>query len=170
MVRCHIVYLHHCKTTSTPKRASGRGVVYTPAKKCFLVLNVGIVKPILEGGWDRVHTMHLSIHAKKNWTVEPLHCCFTNLWSCKAPSGDPTIPVKVREAKLAWVQIHVKMECSTRSSDEEEDGDMFGEDVDEEEEDEDGSQELLGPNIAQTLPTPFKKGKEVIEVEHEDSS
>eukprot|EP00957_Ditylum_brightwellii_P128301 9785764-Ditylum_brightwellii.AAC.1 len=62
------------------------------------------------------------------------------------------------------------MECSTRSCDKEEDGDMFGEDIDDDEEDEDGSQELFSPNMAQTLPMPFKKGKEVIEVEHEDSS
>eukprot|EP00957_Ditylum_brightwellii_P166573 12679383-Ditylum_brightwellii.AAC.1 len=81
--------------------------------------------------------MHLSVYAKKNQTVESLHHCFANLRSCKVPSGDPTIPVEVREAKLAWVQIHAKMECSTRLSDKEEDGDMCGDDVDEKEEDED---------------------------------
>eukprot|EP00957_Ditylum_brightwellii_P082054 6239453-Ditylum_brightwellii.AAC.1 len=141
-----------------PKKASGRGTMYTPVKKPFLVLNVGIVKPISEGGWDRVHAIHLSVYAKKNRTVESLCRCFTNLRSCKAPSGDPTIPV----------EICARTKCGTGSSKEEEDyDDMVGA---EEEEDEDGSQELLGPNMVQTLPTPSKKGKEVIKVEHEDSS
>eukprot|EP00957_Ditylum_brightwellii_P150832 11485135-Ditylum_brightwellii.AAC.1 len=130
-----------------PKRACGRYAAYTLAEKRFLVSNAGIVKPILEGGWDKMHTMHLSVYAKKNWTVESLCCCFTNFRSCKAPSGDPTIPVEVWEVKLACVQIHAKTECSTRSSDEEEDGNMFGEDVDEKEEDKNGSQELLDPNM-----------------------
>eukprot|EP00957_Ditylum_brightwellii_P146178 11130241-Ditylum_brightwellii.AAC.1 len=94
-----------------PKKASGRGVTYTPAKKHFLVLNVEIVKPNSEGGWDRVHAMHLSVYTKKNQTVESLHCCFTNLRSCKAPSGDPNIPVEVWKAKLAWVQICARTEC-----------------------------------------------------------
>eukprot|EP00957_Ditylum_brightwellii_P091969 7002449-Ditylum_brightwellii.AAC.1 len=88
--------------------------------------------------------MHLSVYAKKNRTVESLRRCFTNLRSCKAPSGDPNIPMEVREAKLAWVQIRDRTECGTGSSKEEDDADMFGaENVDEEEEDEDGSQELL---------------------------
>eukprot|EP00957_Ditylum_brightwellii_P178681 13609895-Ditylum_brightwellii.AAC.1 len=63
------------------KRTSGRGAAYIPAEKHFLVLNVGIVKPISEGGWDRVYAMHLSVYAKKNWTLESLCCCFTNLQS-----------------------------------------------------------------------------------------
>eukprot|EP00957_Ditylum_brightwellii_P006088 460805-Ditylum_brightwellii.AAC.1 len=72
---------------------------------------------------------------------------------------------------MAWVQIRARTECGTRSSEEEEDDDMFGaEDVDGEEEDEDGSQELFGPNMAQTLLTPSKKGKEVFEAENKDSS
>eukprot|EP00957_Ditylum_brightwellii_P088160 6715137-Ditylum_brightwellii.AAC.1 len=81
-----------------PKKTSGRGAVYTSADKRFLVSGVGNVKPISEGGCYRVHAMHLSAYAKKNQTVESLRRCFTALWSCKAPSGDPTIPVEVREA------------------------------------------------------------------------
>jgi len=96
MVRCHII-----KTIVMPKKTSGRGAAYTPAEKRFLVSNVGIVKPISEGGWDRVRAMHLSVYAKKNRTVESLCHCFATLRSCKAPSGDPTIPMEVREAKLA---------------------------------------------------------------------
>eukprot|EP00957_Ditylum_brightwellii_P082671 6286427-Ditylum_brightwellii.AAC.1 len=47
---------------------------------------------------------------------------------------------------------------------------MFDEDGCKEEEDEDGSQDLLGPNMVQTLLKPYKKGKEIIDVEHENSS
>eukprot|EP00957_Ditylum_brightwellii_P163527 12450429-Ditylum_brightwellii.AAC.1 len=86
---------------------------------------------------------HVSVcYVKKNHTVESLRHCFTNLRSYTAPSGDSTIPVEVREAKLVWVQIRAKTECSTGSSKEEEDGDMFDEDGCKEEEDGDGSQEL----------------------------
>eukprot|EP00957_Ditylum_brightwellii_P085715 6521349-Ditylum_brightwellii.AAC.1 len=114
--------------------------------------------------------MHLSVYAKKNQTVESLRRCFTTLQSCKAPSGDLTIPVEVREAKLAWIQIRARTKCGNGSSNEEEDDDdlLVAEEVGEEEEYEEGSKELLG--LAQTLPTPSKKGKEVIKVEHEDSS
>eukprot|EP00957_Ditylum_brightwellii_P106475 8122753-Ditylum_brightwellii.AAC.1 len=62
-----------------------------------------------------------------------------------APSGDPTIPVEVREAKLVWIQIRARTKCGTESSNEEKDDDdlLVAEEVDEEEEYEEGSQELL---------------------------
>eukprot|EP00957_Ditylum_brightwellii_P176878 13473329-Ditylum_brightwellii.AAC.1 len=77
-----------------PKKTSRRGAAYTPAKKRFLVSNVELAKPISKGGWDRVHAIYLSVYAKKNQTVESLCRCFTTLRSCKAPSGDPMIPVE----------------------------------------------------------------------------
>eukprot|EP00957_Ditylum_brightwellii_P010626 804559-Ditylum_brightwellii.AAC.2 len=60
-----------------PKKTTGRGAAYTSAKKRYLVTNVGIAKPISEGGWERVHIMNLS-----------------------APSGDLTIPVEVQEDQV----------------------------------------------------------------------
>eukprot|EP00957_Ditylum_brightwellii_P196338 14958958-Ditylum_brightwellii.AAC.1 len=93
---------------------------------------------------------------------------FTTLHCTKVPSGDPLIPVEVREAKLAWLQICARSECSTGLSNEEEDGEIFSS-VEEEEEDNDtASQELLGLNMAQLISTLPKK--EAIKLENEDIS
>eukprot|EP00957_Ditylum_brightwellii_P126304 9629681-Ditylum_brightwellii.AAC.1 len=65
--------------------------------------------------------------------MEALPQCFTTLHHTKAPSSDPSILVVVRESKLAWLQIYARSECSTGSSDKEEDGIIFGDGVEEEE-------------------------------------
>eukprot|EP00957_Ditylum_brightwellii_P194001 14775076-Ditylum_brightwellii.AAC.1 len=83
-----------------PKKTSGRGAAYTSVEKRFLMLNVRIVKPISEGRWERMHSMHLSVYVNKNQTVESLCQSFTTLHCTKAPFGDPSLPVKVRETKL----------------------------------------------------------------------
>eukprot|EP00957_Ditylum_brightwellii_P156429 11905476-Ditylum_brightwellii.AAC.1 len=54
------------------KKTSGRGAAYTTTEKHLLVSNVGIVLPILELGWDRVHGMHIKLYGAKNRTVESL--------------------------------------------------------------------------------------------------
>eukprot|EP00957_Ditylum_brightwellii_P070871 5386217-Ditylum_brightwellii.AAC.1 len=129
-----------------PKKTCGRGAAYISAKKSFLITNVGMAKPISEGGWERVHSMHLSVYAHKNQTIESLNQCFTTLHCTKAPTGDPSIPVEVREEKLAWLQIHIRSECSMGLSDKEEDDSIFSDGVEEEEDNDDStSKELLGP-------------------------
>eukprot|EP00957_Ditylum_brightwellii_P012794 967220-Ditylum_brightwellii.AAC.1 len=83
------------------KKTCRKGVAYTATKKCYLVTNVGLVKSVSEGGWERVHTMHHTMYRHKNQTVESLRQCFINLHCIKVPSGDPSMPVEVREAKMA---------------------------------------------------------------------
>eukprot|EP00957_Ditylum_brightwellii_P130284 9938250-Ditylum_brightwellii.AAC.1 len=111
--------------------------------------------------------MHHTIYAHKNWTVESLWKCFKPLHCIKAPSSDPSIPAKAREAKLAWLQIHARSECSMCSCNEEEDGGDY-EGVKEVEEDDSTSQELLEPIMAQLIPTLLSK--KVIKLENEDIS
>eukprot|EP00957_Ditylum_brightwellii_P033496 2538285-Ditylum_brightwellii.AAC.1 len=82
------------------KKTLGRGAAYTTAEKHFLVTNVGIILPILESGWDRVYGMHIELYGAKNWMVESLRCCFTNMHCTKAPSGDPAIVQEIREANI----------------------------------------------------------------------
>eukprot|EP00957_Ditylum_brightwellii_P108939 8310469-Ditylum_brightwellii.AAC.1 len=83
------------------KKSSGRGTAYTPAKKHFLVSNVGVVLPVSESGWERVHAMHIAVYGKKNRIVESLQRCLTNLHRTSAQSGNPSITEEIREAKLA---------------------------------------------------------------------
>eukprot|EP00957_Ditylum_brightwellii_P153205 11660814-Ditylum_brightwellii.AAC.2 len=54
------------------KKPSGSGMTYTTAEKRFLVSNVGVVLPISESGWERVHEMHIELYYSKNSTVESL--------------------------------------------------------------------------------------------------
>eukprot|EP00957_Ditylum_brightwellii_P023310 1759546-Ditylum_brightwellii.AAC.1 len=113
---------------------------------------MGIILLILESGWDRVHGMHIKLYDAKNRTVESLRCCFTNMHRTKAPSGNPAIAQEIREAKMAWLQIWAKSECSTGSSEE-----SVSESEEEEDKDEDMLQELLAPHMAQTIPSLLAK-------------
>eukprot|EP00957_Ditylum_brightwellii_P150410 11453726-Ditylum_brightwellii.AAC.2 len=115
------------------KKTDRRGVAYTVAKKIYLVTNIRLVEPISNRGWEMVHSMHHTVYAHKNQTVESLSWCFTNLYYTKAPSGDPSIPIEVREAKMTWLQIRAKLEYSIYSNDEEDGGNNEG--VDEVDED-----------------------------------
>eukprot|EP00957_Ditylum_brightwellii_P055641 4216057-Ditylum_brightwellii.AAC.1 len=89
--------------------------------------------------------MHIKLYGAKNRTVESLRRCFTNMHQTKAPSSNPAIMQEIREAKMAWVQIRAKSECLTGSSKE-----SVSESKDKEDDVE--LQELLAPNIAQTIP------------------
>eukprot|EP00957_Ditylum_brightwellii_P130708 9971192-Ditylum_brightwellii.AAC.1 len=146
------------------KKASGRGAAYTTAEKRFLVPNVSIVLPILELGWDKVRGMHIELYGAKNRTVESLRCCFTNMHLTKATSGDPAIAQEIREAKMAWLQICTKSECRTGSSEE-----SASESKNKGDEDDVELQELLAPQMAQTIPSLSRK-KKVIELDKDELS
>eukprot|EP00957_Ditylum_brightwellii_P027321 2065363-Ditylum_brightwellii.AAC.1 len=72
-------------------------MAYNPAKKIFLVSNVGVVLPVSEHGWERVHAMHISVYGKKNRNVESLKWTFNNLHCTRAPTSNPSIPEEIRE-------------------------------------------------------------------------
>eukprot|EP00957_Ditylum_brightwellii_P003792 288098-Ditylum_brightwellii.AAC.1 len=108
------------------KKSSGMITVYTITKKHFLVLNVGVVKLVLESGGE--------------WCMESY--------------GDPAMSPEVRDIKLVWLQIQAKSKCSTGlrggsllySEVEEEDND------DKSDNEEELSQDLLAPDMAQKFP------------------
>eukprot|EP00957_Ditylum_brightwellii_P014747 1112048-Ditylum_brightwellii.AAC.1 len=132
------------------KKTSGRGAAYTTAEKLFLVSYISIVLPILESGWDKVHGIHIGLYVTKNRTVESLRCCFTNMHMTKAPSGDPAITLEIREAKMAWLQIHANSECLTGLSKESVSKSKNKEDDVE-------LQELLALQMAQPIPSLSEK-------------
>eukprot|EP00957_Ditylum_brightwellii_P188155 14324152-Ditylum_brightwellii.AAC.1 len=144
------------------KKTSGRGSAYTTTEKCFLVSNVSIILPILELGWDKMHGMHIKLYGAKIRTVESLRHCFTNMHQTNAPSSDPAIAQEIREAKMAWLQIWAKSECSTE---------LNKESVSESKDKEDGMelQELLASHMVQTIPSLSAK-KKVIELDKDKSS
>eukprot|EP00957_Ditylum_brightwellii_P044787 3397528-Ditylum_brightwellii.AAC.1 len=84
------------------KKTLGSGIAYTAAKKCFWFLMLGFcyLSQSLEG-----RCMHIAAYSKKNWSVESLWQCFTNLHCTKASSGNPSISQEVKETKMAWLQI-----------------------------------------------------------------
>eukprot|EP00957_Ditylum_brightwellii_P079575 6050454-Ditylum_brightwellii.AAC.1 len=96
--------------------------------------------------------MHIELYGAKNRTVESLMRCFTNMHGTKAPSCDPAIAQEIREAKMAWLQICAKSECSTGSSEE-----SVSESKDKEYDVE--LQELLAPQMAQANPSLSGKKK-----------
>eukprot|EP00957_Ditylum_brightwellii_P053441 4050212-Ditylum_brightwellii.AAC.1 len=100
------------------KKTSCRGAAYTTAEKCFLVSNISIVLLILDRVWDKVHWMHIELYGANNRTVESLMCCFTNMHQAKAPFGGPAIAQEIREAKMVWMQLCAKSECSPESREE----------------------------------------------------
>eukprot|EP00957_Ditylum_brightwellii_P015867 1195001-Ditylum_brightwellii.AAC.1 len=62
--------------------------------------------------------MQIAVYGHKNQTVKSLRWCFMKLHNTKAPSGDLVMSPKVRDAKMAWLQIWSKLECPTGLSNE----------------------------------------------------
>eukprot|EP00957_Ditylum_brightwellii_P008937 676475-Ditylum_brightwellii.AAC.1 len=103
------------------------------------------------------------MYSHKNRTVESLRCCFTTLHWMKCPSGDPGMVAEVCNAKMAWLHICAKSECTTGSSDDEADKLASDDDVVE-------TQELLGgESMAQTIPS-ITTPKKVIKLDNESGS
>eukprot|EP00957_Ditylum_brightwellii_P211665 15366446-Ditylum_brightwellii.AAC.1 len=145
------------------KKLAGRGAAYTVSEKRFLVNNVRVIKPVLEGGWEKVHGMHISMYSHKNKTVDSSRCCFMTLYQMKCPSGDPGMATEVCNAKMAWLHILAKIRCATGSSDNETDQSDSDDDVVE-------TQELLeGESMAQSMPSTMTT-KKVIELDNESVS
>eukprot|EP00957_Ditylum_brightwellii_P045540 3452802-Ditylum_brightwellii.AAC.1 len=108
----------------TTKKSSGRGMVYTPAKKCFLVSNVWVVLPVSEHWWERGHAMQILVYGKKNRTAESLSLISTK-----------------QEILL------VILPCQKRTGRQKEKGDNNNNDEDDE------LQDLLVTNMTQTFGT-----------------
>eukprot|EP00957_Ditylum_brightwellii_P056444 4278229-Ditylum_brightwellii.AAC.1 len=72
----------------------------------------------------------------------------------KAPSSDPAIAHKIRETKMVWLQICAKSKCTTGSSEE-----CASESKDKDNEDDMELQELLTPQMTQTIPSLSGKKK-----------
>eukprot|EP00957_Ditylum_brightwellii_P048458 3677000-Ditylum_brightwellii.AAC.1 len=116
--------------------------------------------------------MHISVYGKQNRTVESLWQTFTNLHQTRAQSGDLSMSEEIREAKLVWLQIKAKLECSTGSSD---DNSVFAEEKGDDNDDNEDTkwQDLLVPNMAQMIGMMSAKKtakKSVIELVDEESN
>eukprot|EP00957_Ditylum_brightwellii_P047837 3633572-Ditylum_brightwellii.AAC.1 len=134
------------------------------AEKRILVNNVDVLKPVSEGGWEKEHAMYISMYSHKNRTVESLQHCFMALHWVKCPSGDPGMAVEVRDAKMTWLHLREKSKCATGSSDKEMDKEAS------DDEEVEGSQELLGGEAkAQTMPF-LMTAKKAIELDNESGS
>eukprot|EP00957_Ditylum_brightwellii_P140831 10727831-Ditylum_brightwellii.AAC.1 len=147
---CMLVFLPHRTAARLFKEEHKRGNKMPSKKKTS------------ESGWDKVHGMHIKLYGANNRTVDYLRHCFTNTHQTKAPFGDPAITQEIREAKMAWMQICAKSECSTGSSKE-----SASESKDKKDDVE--LQELLAPQMAQTIPSLSGK-KKVIELGEDKSS
>jgi hypothetical protein len=92
--------------------------------------------PISGAEWDLVANRHSSFHPELERTAEQLKKKFNKLSQTKVPTGNPTIPFTVREAKAIRVLIIEKAEGATGSEEEGfavEDGDVANDNgVDEE--------------------------------------
>ena len=92
--------------------------------------------PISGAGWDLVANRHSSFHPELERTAEQLKKKFNKLSQTKVPTGNPTIPFIVWEAKAIRVLIIEKAEGATSSEEEGftvEDGDVANDNgVDEE--------------------------------------
>eukprot|EP00957_Ditylum_brightwellii_P176947 13478463-Ditylum_brightwellii.AAC.1 len=83
------------------------------------------------------------------------------------------MPVEVREVKLALLQIRARLEYSTGTSNKDEDGGMFNDGVLEDNDNDDNkSKDLLGPAMAQPIPTEsnMSSKKDAIKLENKGIS
>eukprot|EP00957_Ditylum_brightwellii_P001311 102896-Ditylum_brightwellii.AAC.1 len=82
------------------------------------------------------------------------------------PSGNPGMPVEVHNIKMVWLHIYTKSKCTTGSSDEESEKEERSNDKEEVEK----LQDLLGPAIAQTIPSMMVANKGVIDLDNNSDS
>jgi hypothetical protein len=78
---------------------------------CLLEI-IDEVLPIGPNDWDRVTKRHVSFYPGLGQTRESLRRKFSSLYNHKKPTGDPTCPAYIRNAKRIWECIKEEMDVS----------------------------------------------------------
>jgi hypothetical protein len=131
-------FLLYLSISIVPKMSRGRG--FTIAEIDSLLEIIEEVLPIGPNDWDRVTERHITFYPGLGRTRESLRRKFASLYNHKKPTGDPTCPVYVRNAKRIFERIKEAMDMS--------DGEGgIGEDVEEEEEEDDADPAVAVPHI-----------------------
>jgi hypothetical protein len=65
--------------------------------------------PLSNPEWEGVARDHAQKHPHKKRVANNLRLKFGKLWQTKVPTGDPNIPVHIREAKRIWRIIQAKI-------------------------------------------------------------
>jgi hypothetical protein len=89
-----------------------RGRGYTIAEIDCLLDIIEDILPIGPIDWDRVTQRHIAYYPGHGRTRETLKRKFATLYNHKKPTGDPTCPPHVRNAKRIWDLIKLEMDVS----------------------------------------------------------
>ncbi len=100
-------FLLYLSISIVPKMSRGRG--FTIAEIDSLLEIIEEVLPIGPNDWDRVTERHITFYPGLGRTRESLRRKFASLYNHKKPTGDPTCPVYVRNAKHIFEQIKEAM-------------------------------------------------------------
>ena len=101
IVRCQLFF---------SKMSRGRG--FTVAEIDCLLEIINDVLPIGPNDWDRVTERHCTFYPGLGRTRESLRRKFASLYNHKKPTGDPSCPVYVRNAKRIFERIKEAMDLS----------------------------------------------------------
>jgi len=89
-----------------------RGRGYTIAEIDCLLEIIEDILPIGRNDWDRVTQCHSSYYPGHSRTCEMLKRKFVSLYNHKKPTGDPSCPPHVQNAKRIWDLIKIEMDLS----------------------------------------------------------
>jgi len=89
-----------------------RGRGFTVAEIDSLLEIIDDVLPIGPNDWDRVTERHCTFYPGLGRTRESLQRKFASLYNHKKPTGDPSCPVYVRNAKHIFKRIKEAMDLS----------------------------------------------------------
>ena len=101
-----------------PRQAAAPRAVrrhYSRQEVLSLIASVEEVVPISAPEWEQVEQQHASRYPEANRSVEQLRKKFHDLARRNIPTGDPNIPVEVREAKRVRALIYQKSDGGTGS-------------------------------------------------------
>ena len=101
-----------------PRQAAAPRAVrrhYSRQEVLSLIASVEEIVPISAPEWEQVEQQHASRYPEANRSVEQLRKKFHDLARRNIPTGDPNIPVEVREAKRVRALIYQKSDGGTGS-------------------------------------------------------
>jgi hypothetical protein len=77
-----------------------------------LLLEIEARLPMSNPEWEGVAKDHTQKYPTKKRVAKILRLKFGKLWQMNVPTGDPNIPVHIREAKCIWRMIQAKIPMS----------------------------------------------------------
>ncbi len=98
------------RSQQQPKK--GKGTNFQAKELNDLLQAIEARKPISNPEWEAVARDHAQRYPTKHRAANNLKLKFARLWQTKVPTGDPNIPVHIKEAKRIWQVIQARIPMS----------------------------------------------------------